>query len=392
MRQPLLGLVVEGPAHKSKIKAVPDHLGLAYDVWAPIRPGGEGKVSDTERQPWLARLVDQSKQAPEGYDRAFARWKNSFAGDRRTRLVPIETTSRLLVGHGNAAPTEVGLTLHRTWGVPLIPGSALKGLANHFLDACYGPENRRLHPQDPAHPEPDRAPFEGVTYCGSLIWRGPGDVHRILFGAPDSEDRGPKDLGAAAGQIVFHDALWDPASLGTGTAGKGYLAIDVLTVHQKTYYDKRNSWPSDYDDPNPVAFLSVPPGQKFLVALTAVGEEGERWLDTAARILVEALETWGVGGKTGAGYGLFKCHFESEAARAAAAREHEDALWADLQAEVAALTPGSAGQKVGELLDRAPAGRKAELARAIVARLGEKWCQGKKEKAYMQRLLETAAG
>jgi CRISPR-associated protein Cmr6 len=60
--------------------------------------------------------------------------------------VEVELLSRLLVGHGTQSPTEVGLTTHRTWGVPVVPGTALKGLLSHYVDAVYGPRDPKLHP------------------------------------------------------------------------------------------------------------------------------------------------------------------------------------------------------------------------------------------------------
>jgi CRISPR-associated protein Cmr6 len=81
----------------------------------------------------------------------------------------------------------------------------------------------------------------------------------------------------------------------------------VLTVHHKSYYDaggrvaqgRPEPWPNDYDDPNPVAFMTVHPRARFLVAVSGGGEETA----LAAHILKQAIEEWGVGGKTSLGYG-----------------------------------------------------------------------------------------
>jgi len=58
-------------------------------------------------------------------------------------------------------------------------------------------------------------------------------------------------------------------------------------------------WPNDYDSPNPVGFISVRPGTKFLLALSGEGE----WPELALCLLTEAIGAWGAGGKTSAGYG-----------------------------------------------------------------------------------------
>jgi len=274
----------------------PDHAGLAYDAWAPV--GDDGKVPDDRRTEWLSALATLAV-APD-YSRSFQRWKTSFSapGDRVFELV---LASRLLVGHGNSSAVDVGITLHHAWGVPLIPGSALKGLVAHFVDATYGPSEPEQRPWEQESDERARADYQGVTWRGRRIERGPGAVYRALFGAPDAQeddvmrDRG-FDAGASAGLVTFHDALYVPK----GGADDRPFAADVLTVHQKHYYDSSGrSWPNDYDSPNPVAFLTVRPGARLLFALSGPAD----WTELAERLLRDALEKWGVGGKTSAGYG-----------------------------------------------------------------------------------------
>jgi CRISPR-associated protein Cmr6 len=137
---------------------------------------------------------------------------------------------------------------------------------------------------------------------GERIERGPGAIYRALFGAPDAETdeamRGQGfDAGAAAGIVTFHDALYVPQRNGVNDTP---FIPDVLTVHQKQYYDTGGgAWPSDYDSPNPVAFLTVSPGVRMLFALSGPPD----WTQLTEQLLRGALEKWGVGGKTSAGYG-----------------------------------------------------------------------------------------
>jgi len=184
-------------------------------------------------------------------------------------------------------------SVHHTWGVPMIPGSALKGLLAHYVDAMYGPENTDLPPWEQQDMERERVCYQGVTWHGRRVRRGPGEVYRALFGSPDADeddamrDRGI-EAGAAAGRIVFHDAL--PGS----AEGDRPFAADVLTVHQKGYYGSSGvAWPNDYDNPNPVGFLSVRPGARMLLALSGPPD----WTRLAERLLTDALREWGVGGQ-----------------------------------------------------------------------------------------------
>jgi CRISPR-associated protein Cmr6 len=258
---------------------------LAYEVWAPFA-AKDGKIPDEDRPKWLEAVAER-EPSPD-YPTAFARWEASFRRPRDLTF-KVKAAARLLVGHGNGSATDVGLTLHRTWGVAVIPGSALKGLLAHWVQSVLGP--------DPDEADPKRLPFAGVEWGGRRIVRGPGEVYRALFGAPEAEEDAPgRPNCAARGLVIFHDALWVPGTPSTGSP----LAVDVLTVHQKPYYDEAGRKPPvDWADPNPVSFLSVRPGTWFLMALSGPPE----WTALAKDLLLEALADWGVGGKTAAGYG-----------------------------------------------------------------------------------------
>lgn len=294
------------------LREAPDHAGLAYDVWAPFEALGEGGPRERPREDlrdeWLGRL--EKLELPRHYELAYQRWAHALLTDG-SAVACGRLTSRLLVGHGNASPTEVGLTLHRTWGVPIVPGSALKGLLAHYVATVYGP--------DDARDDPERERFRGVRWEGKRIVEGPGDVYRAVFGAPAAGD----DDDGEAGYVVFHDALVVPARTAGGAAVQMRpFARDVLTPHQASYArgggrSERGDdvWPSDYDDPVPVAFLSVRPGVEFLFALSGDPD----WTRWAMDLLCAALAQWGVGGKTVAGYGRFD--FDCSAARVQAERE-----------------------------------------------------------------------
>lgn len=176
-----------------------------------------------------------------------------------TQLRSARATSRMVVGLGGKGLLEAGLTLHHTYGVPYLPGSALKGLASSFAAQKLGG-----------------------------AWAKGGEAHTALFGTTE-----------ASGLVVFHDALLQP-----NPNQRKPLLPDVLTVHHPDYYqDGGKLPPADWDSPNPVPFLTVSPNTSFKLALT--GPEGD-WLKAAWEILGWALRDYGVGGKTSAGYGRLK--------------------------------------------------------------------------------------
>ena len=175
----------------------------------------------------------------------------------------------MVVGLGAESVLEVSIGLHRTYGVPYIPGSALKGLA-------AAAAHKKL--EDPA--------WRKIGEDGKI-----GASHKILFGDQES-----------SGYVTFHDALWVP------TGDKLPLDLDVMTVHHPDYYQGTERPPADWDNPNPVAFLSA--HGTYLLAATGP----EEWADAAMAILKEALEKDGIGAKTAAGYGRMKVNRPPEPA------------------------------------------------------------------------------
>lgn len=242
------------------------------------------RQSDPEER---RKLLDAACEAARSdllravYAEAYRRWERSFAGGRPFRSERLTTAGRLIVGLGSENVLETGLRLHHTYGVPIIPGSALKGLASHYCDETWG----QRHCGEDAPPENRR------FRCKRSTDEIEGDYHRLLFGT--TED---------GGVVTFHDAWIVPESLNHGA-----LRLDVMTPHHPQWQSENAPPPTDFDSPTPVSFLSV--AGMFDVRLSWSGpadtrrEKAEAWTDLAMQILREALAEWGVGGKTSSGYG-----------------------------------------------------------------------------------------
>lgn len=214
----------------------------------------------------------------ELYRQAYARWEKGLPSSCQTKVVKVE--GRMIIGLGTASPMETGLRLHRVYGTPVIPGSALKGLAAHYCDQVWGKTGAQEKFQKKIEKKGG-----GEQGAGSM-----GEYYEVLFGS--TGDRG---------HIIFHDAWILHESL------SDCLQLDVITTHHENYYQGsgQDDPPSDFDDPNPVPFLSVK-GQ-FLIAVACdtakEKEDGNKWAKLSLELLLEALECWGIGGKTNSGYG-----------------------------------------------------------------------------------------
>ncbi len=227
------------------------------------------------------------------YVSAFHRWQASLeAMDKSISGSAIhecmKVNGRLIVGLGLDSVLETGLALHHTYGVPIIPGSALKGLASHYCDHDWGYSNELSKDEQKTLP----ATQQLLVEIADKFRTKTGEVHRHLFGD-----------GQGAGHVVFHDAWVLPESLRGGATG---ILLDVMTPHHRGYNEDGKQPPTDFDDPNPVSFLSV--SGKFLIAMSwecpeAFDADASRWLKLTWRLLCDSLSQWGVGGKTNSGYG-----------------------------------------------------------------------------------------
>jgi CRISPR-associated protein Cmr6 len=251
------------------------HPGLLLQRYldTPIDPDKRKYLVD-ERKKLLCAAIEAAKSGPciDLYKAAYERWDEAFPRDGWHRSAELATARRLAVGLGAANMLEVGLRLHHTYGTPVIPGSALKGLTSHYCHDVWGQRGDESAPQD------------------NRLFRRGESHHRLLFGTTDD-----------GGVITFHDAWITPRSL-----REGALRLDVMTPHHLKWQTNA-ALPTDFDGPVPVSFLSV--AGSFAVRLSWSGpattppDRIDAWTALAMRLLCEALKDWGGGGKTRSGYG-----------------------------------------------------------------------------------------
>jgi len=250
------------------------HAGLLLQRYLTAhKPKQRDNAQDTPEE----MLLDQATgiKVSEVYRAAFRRWRQfaqrTPAGCARVHFT-VQAVAPIAIGLGDASPLEVGIRLHHTYGMPLLPASALKGLCRRVA---------RLLRHD------SKLSDEAID---------------ALFGFS-------RDTQAAAGAVVFYDAWYDPDSVGGAPFHR-----DVITVHHPAYYGDGEVAPTDFDDPTPVPFLVIKPGARFLCVLDA---SNRQWADFAQKMLLWGLENLGVGAKTNAGYGYLTREGSASASPAA---------------------------------------------------------------------------
>jgi CRISPR-associated protein Cmr6 len=191
---------------------------------------------------------------PDFYKAAFARWKQAIADGDRFASWQEKLSGRLYIGVVRENALETGITVSHTYGMPMIPGSAVKGLTR----ACSGD------------------------------WLDNDEACRWMFG----NEWGEGDAKAETGGLIFHDAWWVPE-------GQPFAA-ETVTVHHQGYYGSQGKTPAtDFDSPVPAPQIAARGAFLFVI------EGPPMWTRLAQRLLSDGLRNRGIGGKRSSGYGFF---------------------------------------------------------------------------------------
>jgi CRISPR-associated protein Cmr6 len=262
------------------------HADLLLDRYLKKSKEADNGEDQKQKRELLEAACRAVAAAPSLYEHCFNRWRSCLP--QWPPPIELSVNGRMIIGLGSESVLETGIALHHTYGTPVIPGSALKGLAAHYCSQVWGEADREFQTKH--------------------------EYHKTLFG--DTDD---------SGHIIFYDAWIDPASL-SGCSDSG-LVLDVMTPHHRDYYaGMEAAAPTDFDDPNPILFLSVTGRFHIALACDVPDDEGCKWAKLALDLLKEALENWGIGGKTSSGYGRLSArsntYQESKSAGSLSARRN----------------------------------------------------------------------
>jgi len=190
---------------------------------------------------------------------------------------------RLVVGLGNESVYETSMTLHHIYGIPYIPGSAIKGvIRSYIITEKFGEvENGSLDLKNA-----EKRALHDQGFCD-------------IFGCP--EESFYKE--SRQGNVIFFDAF--PLSELT-------IKPDIMNPHYSPYYSEGKP-PADYHNPVPIFFLTVE-NTEFEFTIGIKGKDkitirkgkfgGKHLLEVGFKWMKKALNEHGIGAKTAVGYGL----------------------------------------------------------------------------------------
>ena len=268
-------------------------------------------------------------------------------------ILHAQLQSRLMVNMAGGVMENAGLCLDR-FGLPYIPGSAVKGCArraalaalHEWCEAGGKPEHKPTGADNPLAPccaafttpaemlaaiarvfgwcEQDwsdrRDQSDFLWACGQNhreLWQTVAQALANHFGwtIADRHAQTPwKSLPNFAGSVSFLPAY--PVDLGkTGKVDGlplevpplGKLELDVVTCHHRDYYAGNSPTATDTEEPVPVVFPAVAPGHVFAFSIAPLRGADAQLVQHARTWLATGLQTFGLGAKTAAGYGWFDC-------------------------------------------------------------------------------------
>lgn len=235
------------------------HAGLLLTRSLTKHEGSQAKKEDTIKQKVCKeRLVARTTNIVPSklYQHAFKRWHGLTSQAINFCHFTATLSGRLMMGLSTGGAIETGISTHHTYGMPMIAGSSVKGVARAYAESI------NLDPQYQA----------------------------VLFGV-DEQLASISGQREGAGCLVWHDAWWIP------DGSKKPFVEEVVTVHHQGYYAGTEP-ATDFDSPTPNQQLAVQGSFYFVI------EGDTNWLGLAMKLLLDALAQQGIGAKRAAGYGF----------------------------------------------------------------------------------------
>lgn len=210
------------------------------------------KINDS-----LKEEEDKLRMMKSNYELLKKEWS-----DKYTFLnFEFEVENKMVIGLGDASVYETSITLHHIYGVPYIPGQAIKGKIRNFILQKDYEESE-----------------EKALQC---------EAFQELFGSGDDKKQ--------QGDIIFFDAY---------PKNNFEIEEDVITPHYGKYYNEKTELPTGDKDLNPINFLVVK-DVVFEVVL-AIKKDIKLWsIKDIQKKIIETFNFTGIGAKESSGYGYF---------------------------------------------------------------------------------------
>ena len=311
-----------------------------------------------------AAFNDCDRELMAAHDRRQRAAFRNLPGSEGLRL-PATSVAPFTTGLGNEHPLENGFAFLNPYGLPYLPGSGVKGVVRRAAEELAHKEFSRMSDEPSEWSLPDvwrlfgferwpRPKKDREARESWDEWVGGFDVgnkemndylEAVLPPGTDAADLRKRLNESENDQHRLHILLDEPTLHARGALefwdvvpgiarDLDCLAVEIMTPHQSHYYQgvphQGSATPHDSGSPNPISFLTVPPGSEFAFHVRCdvsrlkriaprLAAEG-RWKRLVKAAFEHAFEWLGFGAKTAVGYGTMEPDRRAENA----AREREE--------------------------------------------------------------------
>lgn len=232
-------------------------------------------------------------------------------GDKGVSMVA-KLEGRMAINLAEGLIENAGICLDRLFGLPYIPGSAVKGIARHA--ALWNIRNSTSEKKEEA-----LLTFAKTFGFGTVEARHPKSDLAWALDEKQDKERFDKFLE----RLISETKAKDNSLQGGISFFPAYpispdakIVVDLTNVHYPNYYRYQNLRDLKKENPRPNPFPVVEKGTSFsfLAVINGTGAQhpdSSALLSFAKESLAHALTKNGVGAKTGAGYGWFSIEKEA---------------------------------------------------------------------------------
>ncbi len=213
-----------------------------------------------------------------------------------------EAVAPFTTGLGNEHPLENGFAFLNPYGLPYLPGSGVKGVlrqaARELASGAWGDA---------------KGWSESARYQVRI--NDKQSIKLSMIEALCGRETPSGESEHVRGALSFWDVI--PQIAGDS------LMVEIMTPHQSHYYQQKRECksgdsvsPHDSGQPNPIYFLTVPPGSRFafyvtcdltfLRRLAPDLAENSCWKSLLTDAFEHAFQWLGFGAKTAVGYGALR--------------------------------------------------------------------------------------
>lgn len=250
----------------------------------------ERLLAEAEIARSLARVRWDSREMEElrsKHTRNFVGLFRRAYGPDKSTVVIGQLEGRLAINLADSLIQNAGICLDRIFGLPYIPGSAVKGVCRHAaLDALMAASDAEK-------------PGLLEQFCS-------------IFGTSENDFKnGELKTFRAHLQGASQDRKGAVCFLPAYPVNSARIVVDLTNVHYPNYYQSGRIEDLSRETPRPNPFPAVEIGAQFAFCLVLNSMSSDSsLLETARQWLIEALTVRGLGAKTASGYGWFSIQTE----------------------------------------------------------------------------------